>query len=175
MFIATSLDGFIARKDGGLDWLTGGAALNDEDYGYKAFMATVDTLVMGRNTYEMASSFTQWPYAGKQVVVLSRGYQSSPQHLRDSVEGLCSSPKELLEYLAARGDKHVYIDGGNTIQGFLRAGLIHEITITRIPILLGEGIPLFGSLDQDVRLLHITTRVYENGFVQSRYQLMGVV
>ncbi|MDH4273578.1 MAG: dihydrofolate reductase family protein [Gammaproteobacteria bacterium] len=174
VFVATSLDGFIARKDGGLDWLSGDHAPGGEDYGYREFMATVDTLVMGRNTYEQVSTFNEWPYDGKQVIVLSHAFPNAPLQLRELTEGIACPPQELLDYLAARGDKHLYIDGGKTIQGFLRAGLIHEMTITRIPILLGGGIPLFGALDQDVRMLHLYTRAYENGFVQSRYQLMGV-
>lgn len=170
VFIATSLDGFIARKDGGLDWLPQpNEAEGGEDYGYKEFMASVDTLVMGRKTYELVLTFKEWPYPDKKVVVLSSRYPTTPTRLADGVEGVLCSPRELVEQLSARGARHLYVDGGKTIQGFLNAGLIHEMTITRVPVLLGDGIPLFGRLASDIRLQHVATKAYANGLVQSRY------
>lgn len=168
VFIATSLDGFIAREDGGIDWLPAGG---DEDYGYQAFFDSVDTLVMGRNTFELARSFGPWSYGDKAVVVLSRRGVQIPPELAATVECLAASPPELLERLAARGARHAYIDGGKTIQGFLAEGLIHELTLTRVPVLLGRGIPLFGPLAHDVRLEHLQTRSYPDGLVQSRYRI----
>ena len=171
IFIATSLDGFIARSDGAIDWLTDPADVDaSEDYGYKAFIDSVDTLVVGRKTYELALTFKEWPYAGKKVVVLSSASPHVPEHLSGSVEIMSGAPGELVERLAQRGARHCYVDGGKTIQGFLNAGLIQEMTITRIPVLIGAGIRLFGKLDRDVRFQHVETKAYGNGFVQSKYR-----
>lgn len=172
VFIATSLDGFIARTNGDLDWLPGSDGVaGGEDYGFSDFFASIDTLVMGRNTYELALTFKEWPYHGKNVVVLSRGFPAAPKHLAEGVTGTSASPAELVQRLAASGSRHVYVDGGKTIQSFLRANLINEMTITRIPVLLGEGISLFGPLAQDVHLAHVSTRAFDSGFVQTRYQV----
>jgi dihydrofolate reductase len=172
VFIATSLDGFIARANGDLDWLTNAeSASTEHDYGYQEFMDTVDTIVLGRNTFELALTFDTWPYSGKKVVVLSTRPNAIPPHLVDNVEWLSLPPQQLVERLAAQGATHLYVDGGKTIQEFLRASLIHELTITRVPILLGTGIPLFGPLNHDVRLTHIVTRQFENGFVQNKYRV----
>ncbi len=168
VFIATSLDGFIAREDGGIDWLP---AFGEEDYGYQAFFDSVDVLVMGRNTYELARGFGAWPYGDTPVVVLSHRGVEIPAELTATVECLAAPPGEVLERLAARGLRHAYIDGGKTIQGFLSEGLIHELTLTRVPVLLGRGIPLFGPLAGDVHLEHLETRSYPDGLVQSRYRI----
>ena len=172
VFIATSLDGFIARADGGLDWLTGTqSASTEQDYGYREFMDAVDTIVVGRNTFELVLTFDTWPYSGKKVVVLSSKPSGVPSHLVDDVEWLSLPPQRLVGRLAAQGTTHLYVDGGKTIQGFLNAGLLDELTITRVPILIGTGVPLFGPLNHDVRLTHIATRQFENGFVQSKYRV----
>ena len=172
VFIATSLDGFIARKNGDLDWLPGSdGETGSEDYGFKEFFMSIDTLVMGRNTYELALTFKEWPYRGKDVVVLSSGFPKIPKNLAEGVEGTSSSPKELIPRLASSGSAHVYVDGGQTIQSFLQANLIQEMTITRIPVLIGEGISLFGSLAHDINLQHLSTRAFESGFVQSKYKV----
>ena len=176
VFIATSLDGFIARANGDLDWLTGvESASAEQDYGYQEFMDSVDTLVIGRNTFERVLTFDTWPYSGKKVVVLSSKPKAIPQHLMDSVAWLSLPPKHLVERLAAQGATHLYVDGGKTIQGFLEAGLIDELIITRIPILIGTGIPLFGPLHHDIKLTHIATQQFENGFVQNRYRIADEV
>lgn len=172
VFIATSLDGFIARKDGAIDWLVGDELeASGEDYGYKAFFDSVDALVMGRNTYELALTFPEWPYTDKRVVVLSSSTPPIPERLSTSVSHLAGTPTEVVQRLSADNARHLYIDGGKTIQGFLAAGLIDEMIITRIPILIGEGIPLFGPLVQDIHLEHIQTRAYGNGLVQSHYRV----
>jgi dihydrofolate reductase len=166
VFIATSLDGFIARPDGGLDWLPGDDV---EDHGYFEFMATVDAMVIGRNTFEIVLKFDPWPYGTKQVIVLS----SRPSEVVAPAGAVCDAmsgtPEEIVKRLADRGLKHLYIDGGVTIQRFLEAGLIQRMIITRIPVLLGSGIPLFGALSRDVRFEHIGTRSYASGMVQSEY------
>ena len=169
VFIATSLDGFIARPDGRLDWLPPGGG---EEHGYEAFMATVDALVIGRKTYETVLAFDAWPYGEKAVFVLSsRPLAPPPAGAR--VERESGEPAAIVARLAARGLQHAYVDGGVTVQGFLRAGLIQRFILTRIPILLGEGIPLFGPLPHDVPLRHVATRALAGGMVQSEYAIGG--
>jgi dihydrofolate reductase len=171
VYIATSLDGFIARPNGDLDWLPGiGDADTGEDYGYQAFMDSVDVLVMGRNTYEIVCAFDLWPYGDKRVIVLSRSLTELADESPATVELRSSSPAELVNELQEKGFQHAYIDGGKTIQSFLNAGLIQQLIITRVPVLIGTGIPLFGPLAQDVALQHVETRSYANGLVQSTYQ-----
>ena len=144
---------------------------NAEDYGYQAFMDSVDFLIMGRKTFETVVSFDAWPYANKQVIVLSSKPVDIPGDLAQTVEAQSCAPNELVKQLSERGAKHLYIDGGKTIQGFLSAGLIQQIIIARIPILIGKGIPLFGPLTKDIELQHIDTQSYPNGIVQSRYEI----
>jgi len=175
VFIAISLDGFIARKNGAIDWLNDPAHADEgEDYGYKAFFDSVDIMVMGRNTYELALTFDAWPYSGKKVVVLSSGTPNIPENLAASVEIMSGAPEEVARRLAQNGARHAYMDGGVTIQRFLQAGLIQEMIITTIPILIGEGIPLFGNLDHDIRFQHVETKAYPSGLVQSKYQVIHV-
>lgn len=174
VFIATSLDGFIARSDGDIDWLNrANAAVPDgEDCGYGNFIETVDAIVMGRNTFEQVLTFDEWAYGDKRVVVLSRTGVVVPDALRATVLVSSESPALLLERLREGGVQNVYIDGGKTIQSFLRAGLIDELTITIIPILLGAGKTLFGAINSDIGLHHISSLTYEFGFVQSKYRIM---
>lgn len=177
VYIATSLDGFIARKNGELDWLPGSDGSHvesdqgDGDFGYKAFMDSVDVLVMGRHTFEKVLSFGTWPYGSKRVVVLSSRLTQFPEGLPETVELKSGSPTELVKELAASDAQHLYIDGGKTIQAFINAGLIQELIITRIPVLIGSGIPLFGPIYKDLQLRHIETRAFTNGFVQSTYAI----
>ncbi len=172
-YIATSLDGFIARKDGGLDWLdeANAAVPEGEDCGFHAFMDSVDALIMGRKTYEQVLSFGRWPYGDKPVVVLSRNPISFPPGVPDTVTHSSEPLRDLLKRLSDEGVKHVYIDGGSTIQGFLSEGLIDEITVTVIPVILGSGIPLFGSTEHDISLTHVRTTAFDFGFVQTTYSV----
>jgi dihydrofolate reductase len=170
VFIGTSLDGFIARANDDLDFLPPGGG---EPHGYDEFMASVDALVIGRKTFEKVLTFDAWPYGDKRVVVLS----SRPVDL-SAVEGgvveqMSGSPAEIVAQLAATGANHLYVDGGITIQRFLSAGQIQRLIITRVPVLIGDGIPLFGALPHDVRLRHVETRQYPSGLVQSEYQVEG--
>lgn len=171
VYIATSLDGFIARPDGRLDWLEGYHE-GGEDYGYRAFMDTVDVLVMGRRTYEKVLTFGEWSPGVKPVVVLSSRPIHIPEAIASSVEAMSCLPSQLVEILSGRGADHLYIDGGRTIQGFLNAGLIQRLIITRVPVLLGSGVPLFGSLTRDIRLRHVGTRQFSTGLVQSEYEVL---
>jgi dihydrofolate reductase len=170
VFVGTSLDGFIARPNGDFDFLPSGGG---EPHGYDEFIATVDAIVMGRNTFETVLTLGAWPYGDKRVVVLS----SRPVDLAAArggvLEQMTGPPEQIVAQLAASGAHHLYIDGGITIQQFLRAGLIQRLTITRVPVLIGEGIPLFGSLPHDVRLRHITTRHYPSGLVSSEYHVVA--
>ena len=167
VFIGTSLDGFIARADGALDFLPPGGG---EPHGYDEFMATVDALVIGRKTFETVLTFDAWPYAEKPVFVLSTRPLATPPP-GAVVERMAGPPADIVSQLAVRGVKHVYVDGGMTIQRFLRAGLIQRLIITRVPVLIGSGIPLFGALEHDVPLTHVATRQYASGLVQSEYLL----
>jgi dihydrofolate reductase len=169
VFIATSLDGFIARPNGDLDWLPAGGG---EPHGYDEFIASVDAIVLGRKSFEKVLTFESWPYGDKRVVVLS----SRPVDLSAArggvVEQMAGPPAELVSRLAASGAHHLYIDGGITIQRFLRAGLIQRLIITRVPVLIGDGIPLFGAVPHDIRLHHVATRQYPSGLVQSEYHVV---
>jgi dihydrofolate reductase len=173
VYIATSLDGFIARKDGSIDWLNeaNSSIPEGEDCGFFSFMNSVDALVMGRKTFEKVLSFGQWPYADKTIIVLSRNKIDIPDNLSQSVTCSSESPIELTKRLAKNGAKRLYIDGGITIQRFLKEGVIKDLTITIIPIIIGDGIPLFGKVNKDIKLKHIKTRTYDFGFVQSTYEI----
>lgn len=161
VFIGTSVDGFIARVNGDLDWLPHGGG---EDHGYDAFIATVDALVIGRKTFEKVLTFDAWPYAEKPVFVLSTR-PLVPAPLGAKVERMSGDPAAIVSQLAARGIGHIYVDGGITIQRFLQAGLIQRLTITRIPVLIGTGIPLFGVTQRDIGLRHVATHQYASGLV----------
>ena len=170
VFVGTSLDGFIARENGCLDFLE---MASDEDNGYEAFLESVDAVVLGRKTYETVSAYHQWPYVEKLVVVLSTTLRGARGPEGSRCEFINGSPAEVLSRLAQRGTQHVYVDGGGTIQRFLREGLVHDITINRGPVLIGAGVPLFGSLFRDVRLQHVRTRTFPSGFVQSEYRVIS--
>jgi len=167
VFVGTSLDGFIARADGALDFLPPDGG---EPHGYHEFMATVDALVIGRKTYETVLGFGGWAYGKKPVFVLSTRALATPPP-EAIVERLAGEPADIVAQLGSRGMRHIYVDGGITIQRFLRAGLIDRLIITRVPVLIGSGIPLFGDLPGDLQLRHIATRSFPSGLVQSEYHL----
>lgn len=169
VFIATSLDGFIARPDGGIDWLEM-PELAGEDHGYDAFVARMDGLIMGRATYETVLGFGDWPY-NKPIWVLSRNLRSLPAELEGRVRLLDASPREALAEAQAAGWARAYVDGGRLIQSFLAEGLISEMILSRLPVLLGAGRPLFGGLPCDVALTHLGTQSFPSGLVQSHYRV----
>jgi dihydrofolate reductase len=142
-----------------------------EPHGYDEFIATVDVIVIGRETFETVLAMKPWPYGNKRVIVLSTHPLDFSKVVGGVVEQMAGPPAKIVAKLAASGANHLYIDGGITIQNFLRAGLIQHLTITRVPVLIGDGIPLFGSLPQDVRLRHIATRHYPSGLVSSEYRV----
>jgi dihydrofolate reductase len=166
VFVGTSLDGFIARSNGDLDWLPEGGG---EPHGYNEFIASVDAIVIGRKSFEKVLTFEAWPYGDKRVVVLSGRPVDLSAAVGGVVEQMGGPPAEIVSQLAASGAHHLYVDGGITIQRFLQAGLIHRLIVTRVPVLIGEGIPLFGTLQHDIRLRHVGTQQYPSGLVKSEY------
>lgn len=171
VFIAASLDGYIARKDGDIRWLTPSGA-EAEDHGYNAFYASIDGIVMGRGTWDIVSRFDPWPY-DKPVVVLSAQLTQDDighQHA-GHVEIWNAPPPEVMHRLADQGWRRAYIDGGKVVQSFLAAGLIADMVVTRIPVLLGDGIALFGRLERDIPLIHQRTQSFASGLVQSHYRI----
>ncbi len=169
VFVGTSLDGFIARKDHGLDFLP---ADGGEPHGYDEFIATVDTILIGRKTFEKVLEFGFWPYGTRRVVVLSSRGLDLGVVREGTVEQMGGPPRDVASKLRATGASHVYVDGGVTIQKFLDAGLVHRLVITRVPVLIGQGIPLFGTLRGDVRLRHVQTKQFASGLVQSEYAVI---
>jgi len=171
VYVAVSLDGFIARPDGDIEWLHQWPDIGD-DYGYGAFVQSVDGLIIGRGTFEKVLSFGTWPYE-KPVVVLSRTLdpEAIPPDRGDRVRIMDLTPEAVLDVLRREGWQRAYVDGGELIQSFLVSDLIADLTITRIPILIGAGRPLFGHLPQDIMLTHLETTSYPSGFVQSRYAI----
>lgn len=171
VFVAASLDGYIARSDGDVSWL-GDPSQSDDDGGFSALMESIDFLVMGRNTFDKVLGFGVWPYS-KPVVVLTRRGLTVPDNLSGKVESMSGAPAEIVAALADRGATHLYVDGGDTVQRFLRAGLVENLIITTVPVLLGGGIPLFGSLDSEIGLEHVSTTTLGRGLVQSEYRVGG--
>ena len=186
VYIGSSLDGFIARKDGSFDFLdfdspnersnddSGAEDSDAEDYGFAEFMESVDLLLMGRHTFEVLLTFDEWIYGDTHLTVLSStlGPEAIPARMEGKVSISSGKPSEILEDLAEKGVQHVYVDGGKTVQAFIAAGLIDEITIGIVPVLIGDGIPLFGPLDSDLRLEHIGTRSFPSGLVQVKYRTL---
>lgn len=171
VFIAISLDGFIARQDGDIAWLL---QRDDptEDHGYAAFIADKDMIVMGRGSYEKALSFDPWPY-DRPVVVLSKQLADAPvpEALKGKVRFSSRAPKDEMEALAGQNVRRVYVDGGRLVQSFMRDGLIADMVITTIPVLIGAGRPLFGALAQDIDLKLVSSRSFPSGLVQSCYRV----
>ncbi len=165
-FLAASLDGFIARKDGGLDWLRRFEA-SGEDHGFPEFLGSVDTLVVGRATYDVVLGFTEWPYAGKRVVVLTHR-PPAPRHGESFASG---APAALVASLGAAGARRIYVDGGATVSAFLRDGLLDDLTVSVIPAALGEGIRLFQPPLPERALALREARAFPSGLVRLRYDV----
>jgi dihydrofolate reductase len=172
VFIATSIDGYIAKKNGDIDWLVKfnppTATDEDKDCGYSKFFSGVDVLVMGRNTYEIVSGFDIWPYQGKRVVVLS----STLKSVCEQAELFTGNIEHLVEKLHADGIKHIYVDGGITVSQFLNAGLVDQLIISLIPVVLGSGIPLFSKINNDKWCRLVSSKPYSNGLVQLQYEVI---
>ncbi len=173
VFVGASLDGFIARKNGSLDFLP---SVSGDPNGYSEFLATIDACVIGRKTYEwildwMRRTDSGWPYE-KPVVVLTHNPGRLKLPKLANCEAWNSSPRRTAARLEKRGVRRVYLDGGRTIQAFLRAGLVERIIVNRYPVLIGQGVPLFGKLPSDIRLRHVSTQAYPKGLVKSEYRVV---
>ena len=170
IYIAVSLDGFIADKNGAIDWLSLVPMTEEVQSEFTNFMDTIDTLVMGRNTFETVKGFGgEWPY-NKKVFVVSNSMKSIPNSYADKTELIKGSPTEIVAQLNKRGYKNLYIDGGKTIQNFLKEDLIDDMIIATIPILLGGGKPLFGELPDPQKFKLVDTKVISNLMVQTHYR-----
>ncbi len=169
--MAMSLDGFVARSDGGLDWLMK-QTTEGEDLGFDAFMESVDGLVMGSGSYQNVLTFGEWPYQ-KPVIVMSQSLTQSdiPHELKDRVRLSDLRPSQMMQKLNFEGWNRAYVDGGKIVQSFLNEGLIQDMTLTHIPILIGDGISLFGPLTRDIDLEHVPTRSFSSGLVSSKYRV----
>jgi dihydrofolate reductase len=169
VFCGVSVDGFLARTDDTLDFLDTG---EQEPHGFKEFLASVDVVVIGRRTFDVVLKLGHLAlYGKKRVIVLSGRPLDLSSVTGGLVEQMSGEPSDIVAQLESRGFKHAYIDGGITIQRFLAAGLIDRLVITRVPVLIGGGIPLFGRLQCDIRLHHVGTRSYNGGLVQSEYEI----
>jgi dihydrofolate reductase len=168
VFCGVSVDGFLARPDHALDFLDAGG---QEPHGFEEFYASVDVVVIGRRTFEVVLTFGKWFYGSKPVVVLSSRPVDFSSVKGGVVEQMSGEPSQIVKQLKSRGFKHAYIDGGITIQRFLAAGCIDRLVITRVPVLIGAGIPLFGPLPRDISLRHVATCSYNGGLVQSEYEI----
>jgi dihydrofolate reductase len=170
VFIAKSLDGYIAGPNGELDWLELIPNPENKDLGFDSLMKEIDAIVMGRSTFEVVCNFGgDWPYS-KPVFVLSNSMESIPKKLMDKATLLSGDLKEILINIHDRGLGILYIDGGRTIQNFLKEDLIDELRITTIPILIGGGFPLFGELNQPMEFVHLKSEVYLGQLVQDHYK-----
>ena len=170
VFIATSLDGYIADLNNSIDWLHGVPNPEGDDAGYASFTAGVDALLMGRTTYEIVMGFDiPWPY-DKPVFVLSTTLRKVPEELKGKVEFVNNTIEEVLAYINSKGFKNLYVDGGRTIQSLMEKDLIDDLILTRIPVVLGGGVPLFGKLPESHWFEHVKTEVYVEQMVQSHYR-----
>ncbi|ASK18645.1 dihydrofolate reductase family protein [Halomonas sp. N3-2A] len=180
VYIATSADGYIATPDGGVDWLHTAGNLEADmrenpDMGFQSFIDSVDCMVMGRKCMDVISGMNlapdQWPYGDLHIVVLSHSVSEPPENLQGKVKMYAGEVQDLMADLESKGFEHAYIDGGSTITSFLNLGLIDEMTITKAPILLGGGIALFGSLNQQIRLEEAEAIAFPNNFIQTKYKV----
>ena len=180
VFIATSVDGFIAKEDGSVDWLhtAGNSEVdmgNEADMGMNEYMSSIDCMIMGRKCMDIISSMNltpeQWPYGGTKIIVLSNTVKEAPANMKGKVEMYSGDLQTLITRLENEGFKHAYIDGGTTIQQFINLKLINEITITRTPVLLGEGKPLFGKTFKDIKLEKAKAIAFPNDFIQVKYMV----
>jgi len=179
VYIATSADGYIATTDGGVNWLHSAgnqeADMGTDDMGFTAFIDSVDCMIMGRKCMEIIASMNltpeQWPYGNMPIIVLSNTIKTPPKSLAGKVEMYSGDIQALMIKLESNGYRHAYIDGGSTITSFINLKLIDEMTITQAPILLGKGLPLFGEINQIVKLQDAKSTVFANDFTQVKYRV----
>lgn len=168
VYIAQSIDGFIADKNGGLDWLNEIPNPDNSDFGFNEFISKIDAIVMGRNTFETVQSFGMWPYT-KPVYVISSTLSKLPKEHHGKAETLNLKPLQLIEKLNDKGFSNLYIDGGALIQSFLSEDLIDELIITTVPVLLGDGISLFGKLENSLKFKFNKSEVLADALVKNHY------
>ncbi len=170
VFIAKSLDGYIAGKNGEIDWLHSTPNPDNNDMGFVKFIDDIDAILMGRLTFELVCSFdVAWPYP-KPVFVWSSQLQFIPEKFQDKAKLITGNIQEVLAIIHKKEHYQLYIDGGTTIQSFLKEDLIDELIITTIPILLGGGIPLFGDLQKPLNFEHVSSHVFLDQLVQDHYR-----
>ena len=170
VFIATSLDGYIADRNGGLDFLSSIPNPDNLDFGYAEFIKDIDAIVMGRKTFEVVCNFDcPWPYQ-KSVFVMGNSLTEISEEYQDKVHLVKGELDLILKNIREKGYKNIYIDGGMAVQSFLKADLIDEMTISHIPVILGGGVPLFNELPKEINFTHIGTKIYLNELVQSTYK-----
>ena len=166
VFVGVSLDGFIARSDGALDWLE---PFEGTEHGYQAFFDAVDAVVIGRATYDVVLGFGTWPYGEKRVFVLTH----RPPPARHAEAFLAGDPEAVVARLARDGVRRAYVDGGAVVSQFLAAGLVDDLTLTLVPVVLGDGIRLFQAPLPE-RAFHLSgAQTYPSGLVQVRYVAAG--
>lgn len=165
-YVASSLDGFIATPDGGIDWLAPFES-SGEDYGYSAFYESIDAIIVGSTTFAQTLTFGEWPYPGKPVWVFS---SRALEVDHDDVTVTHESPGTVAGQIERRGLSRAWLVGGGALAGsFLQAGLITEFVVSVIPIILGSGIPLFGASEAQTRLRLLAVTPYADGVCQLRY------
>jgi dihydrofolate reductase len=169
LYAAASLDGLVARCDHSLDWLPMPTA--GQDYGYAEFIAGVDTLVMGRKTWDVTRGLGAWPYGGKRVLVMSRTRRGSGDGPVDFVDepGLLG---ELRRLRGQTGPDVWLVGGGESLRPLFAAGLVDVIILTLVPVLLGEGLPLFLPHAGEAKWRHRATRTFPDGLVQLTYDVV---
>lgn len=163
VFVGVSLDGFLARRNDGLDWLK---PFEAEEHGYAQFFASVDALVIGRRTYDVVRGFDEWPYAGKRCLVLTH----RPLESAHGEEPCTLPPADVVAHLDNGGAKRIYVDGGAVIRQFLDADLVDDLTISIVPVVLGDGLPLFAPGGRERALSLVESREYPSGLVRLRYR-----
>ena len=170
VYIATTLEGYITRPEGELDWLIDPDFVDEgEDYGFTKLLDSVSCVVMGRHTFESLMNAHEWPCGNKRLVVMTQSMSELPEHTPETVELFAGEPAELVNKLALEGESKVFLDGGQLIRSFNAKGLVDRLILTRVPVLIGSGVPLFGALKTDIKWKHIRTQSYKSGLVQSEY------
>jgi dihydrofolate reductase len=169
VFCGTSVDGFLARPDDTFDFLKAGEGV---PHGFTEFLKTVDVVVIGRRTFDVVRDLGHFGLYGKKQIIVLSSRSLDFSNIQEKIEQMSGTPQEVAAHLDGRGFKHAYVDGGITIQRFLQIGLVDRITITRVPVLIGQGVSLFGPLPHDIQLRHVATLSYEGGLVQSEYEVV---
>jgi dihydrofolate reductase len=173
VFCGVSVDGFLARIDDTLDFLDAGG---DAPHGFTEFLKSIDVIVLGRRTFDVVRKIGHFGlYGKKQIIVLSSKRLDLSSIKAAKIEQMSGTPQAIVRQLEKRGFKHAYVDGGVTIRRFLNAGLLDSLTVTRVPVLIGQGIPLFGPLSHDIHLQHVKTRSLKAGLVQSTYHFVSAL